>query len=93
MSEKDLKFYDENGNEFEIPVDGTLGLLAHGHIGLKAWRKKRLDSGYDVVEIKKKQWEEYTEQVKEKRKEFMEKRKARIEENKKNKEDKQSGEE
>jgi hypothetical protein len=26
---------------FEIPVDGSLGLLALGAVGIKAWRKKR----------------------------------------------------
>ncbi len=26
---------------FEIPTDGSLGLLALGAVGLKAWRKKR----------------------------------------------------
>lgn len=26
---------------FEIPPDGSLGLLALGHVGIKAWRTKR----------------------------------------------------
>lgn len=26
---------------FDIPVEGSLGLLALGAVGLKAWRKKR----------------------------------------------------
>ena len=27
--------------EYEIPVEGSLGLLALGHIGLQLWREKR----------------------------------------------------
>ena len=27
--------------EFEIPLEGSLGLLALGAVGLKAWRKKK----------------------------------------------------
>ncbi len=27
--------------EYEIPVEGSLGLLAVGHIGLQLWREKR----------------------------------------------------
>jgi len=26
---------------FEVPAEGSLGLLALGHVGLEAWRKKR----------------------------------------------------
>lgn len=26
---------------FEIPINGSLGLLALGAVGIKAWRKKR----------------------------------------------------
>jgi hypothetical protein len=32
---------DDNGNPFPIPYDGSLGLLAIGHVGLIEWRKKR----------------------------------------------------
>lgn len=28
-------------NTIEIPTDGSLGLLALGAVGIKAWRKKR----------------------------------------------------
>jgi hypothetical protein len=31
----------ETGKEFEIPVEGSLGLLALGAVGLKAWRMKK----------------------------------------------------
>jgi hypothetical protein len=27
--------------EFDIPVEGSLGLLALGAVGIKAWREKR----------------------------------------------------
>jgi hypothetical protein len=35
MINKDTK------DKFEIPSEGNLGLLALGHVGLLAWRKKR----------------------------------------------------
>ena len=31
-------------NAVEIPTDGSLGLLALGAVGIKAWRKKREES-------------------------------------------------
>jgi hypothetical protein len=27
----------------DIPVDGSLGILAYGHRGLEAWRKKKAE--------------------------------------------------
>lgn len=30
-------------SDFEIPIGGSLGLLALGHIGLQLWRNKRKD--------------------------------------------------
>ncbi len=33
---------DENGDKFEIPEEGSLGLLAIGYKGLIAWRKKKI---------------------------------------------------
>jgi hypothetical protein len=38
MAEKSEKL------SFEIPVQGSLGILAFGAQGIKAWRKKRLNS-------------------------------------------------
>ena len=32
---------DEHGNPFEIPQEGSLGLLALGYTGLMLWRAKR----------------------------------------------------
>ncbi len=32
---------DKNGKPFDIPLDGSLGLLALGYQGLFAWRNKK----------------------------------------------------
>ncbi len=40
IQELDLRL--PNGEPFEIPVQGSLGLLALGDIGLMAWRQKKL---------------------------------------------------
>ncbi|HPR31141.1 MAG TPA: hypothetical protein PLK12_03555 [Prolixibacteraceae bacterium] len=32
---------DENGNKMDAPPEGTLSLLALGHVGLIEWRKSR----------------------------------------------------
>jgi len=40
-SETDTK---KNSIPFIIPIKGSLGLLALGHIGIKAWRKVRDES-------------------------------------------------
>jgi hypothetical protein len=46
---KNLSNYMANKNRtVEIPVEGSLGILAHGDIGLLSWRKKR------DLELKKK---------------------------------------
>ncbi len=33
-------------NIHEIPVEGSLGLLALGAVGIRAWRKKQKEVGY-----------------------------------------------
>ena len=38
-----LNIKTTTGEKFEIPVDGNLGLLALGDIGLIAWRKRKLE--------------------------------------------------
>lgn len=38
---KNLK---EVPKQFEVPAEGSLGLLALGAVGLKAWRKARNES-------------------------------------------------
>jgi hypothetical protein len=39
--ERPSSLKDDNGNPFQAPHDGNLGLLALGHIGLIEWRKSR----------------------------------------------------
>lgn len=39
----ELKVKTTTGQNFEIPVEGSLGLLALGDIGLMAWRQKKLE--------------------------------------------------
>ena len=34
-------FQTLDGKPYEIPIEGSLGLLALGHVGLIAWRHKR----------------------------------------------------
>jgi len=42
INKSNLKLINkETGKEFEIPVEGSLGLLALGAVGLKAWRIKK----------------------------------------------------
>ncbi len=36
-----LLFRTKDGEDFEIPEEGSLGLLALGYVGLMAWRQKR----------------------------------------------------
>lgn len=36
---------DKNGNPYPIPKEGSLGLLALGHVGVLAWRAKRRKAG------------------------------------------------
>ena len=38
----DLDFKTKDGQKFDVPVQGSLGLLALGDIGLMAWRQKKL---------------------------------------------------
>lgn len=48
MKKEEEKFYGiVDGKEvpFEVPVDGSLGLLAYGDLGLIAWRKVKNESG------------------------------------------------
>lgn len=40
IDSKNVQITDLNGENYDIPVDGSLGLLALGYIGLEAWRNK-----------------------------------------------------
>ena len=64
MSEN-IKISQQDGKDFDVPVEGSIGLLALGHLGLKAWRDKRKSVGYDVVAEKKKMMAELEKQKKE----------------------------
>ena len=43
-----LKF-TADGKPFDIPVDGSLGILALGAVGVKAWRERRKETGYKIL--------------------------------------------
>ncbi|MBL7965316.1 MAG: hypothetical protein JNM31_15880 [Flavobacteriales bacterium] len=42
MRAEDLEVLGPDGKPIDIPVDGSLGLLALGYKGLMAWRAKRI---------------------------------------------------
>ena len=39
-----IELKTKDGELFNIPVEGSLGLLALGYVGLIAWRKKRKEA-------------------------------------------------
>jgi len=41
MTNSKIQLQTENGEPFEVPVDGSLGLLALGYVGVMLWREKR----------------------------------------------------
>lgn len=38
MDKKEIRIVTLNGKEFQVPPGGSLGLLALGNIGVRAWR-------------------------------------------------------
>jgi len=42
IEEQPMKFTTQSGEEYEIPLMGSLGLLGLGYQGLMAWRAKRV---------------------------------------------------
>lgn len=40
----ELSIKTKDGKPFEIPLQGSLGILALGDIGLMAWRKRKLEA-------------------------------------------------
>ena len=40
---------NKKAKEYEIPLEGSLGLLALGYRGLVAWREKREKEGYKTT--------------------------------------------
>ncbi|MBN1968412.1 MAG: hypothetical protein JXR48_09690 [Candidatus Delongbacteria bacterium] len=45
---EDFVLKDKNGNLIDIPVEGSLGLLAVGARGILAWKKKRKECNYQI---------------------------------------------
>jgi len=41
MENKNISLKTEDGEPFEVPQGGSLGLLALGYVGLMLWREKR----------------------------------------------------
>lgn len=41
MKNQNIELKTEHGEAFDIPEDGSLGLLALGYIGVMLWREKR----------------------------------------------------
>ncbi len=69
-----IKIIDASKNlPFDIPPEGSLGLLALGAVAMKPWRQKRIDSGSEqkLLERVKKEVEE-AKQRQQERKEKME---------------------
>lgn len=64
-------------NNQEIPVDGSLGLLAAGYKGIMAWRDARKKADIDIVAIRKKEYDERMAEM-QKKKEAFEKKKAEL---------------
>jgi hypothetical protein len=77
---EDPKITDETtGRVFEIPPEGSLGLLALGAVALKPWRQKRIDTGYEAqllqrvkddaenARIKMEEWKKKVEEMKRKK--------------------------
>ena len=69
-----------------VPVDGSLGLLAVGYKGIMAWRDARKNAGIDIVEIRTKEYEERKAEMEKKKADF-EKKKAELEAERKKEEE------
>lgn len=83
-----LKIVDRaTGQTFEIPPEGSLGLLALGAVALKPWRQKRIESGEEEELIKR--VKQQTEEMKKRREEMRKK----MEEVKRKKEQENHGKE
>lgn len=69
MMEETDKQVTENTGPFEIPAEGSLGLLALGAVGVRPWRHKRIESGFEaqLIERCKKQAEEGAKKKEERR--------------------------
>ena len=45
----DIPLRTEDGEPFDLPIEGSLGLLALGDLGLVAWRRKRQQVTHECV--------------------------------------------
>ncbi len=48
--EKIFQFQTKDGEPFDIPIEGSLGVLALGDLGLIAWRQKRRQFKQELAE-------------------------------------------
>ena len=71
------KIKNTNNTDFEVPVDGTLGLLAVGYRGIMAWREARQKAGINIIEDRRKEYETKKAEFEMKKAEF-EKKKAEL---------------
>lgn len=62
------------GAVFEIPPEGSLGMLAVGAVAVKPWRQKRIESGFEaeLIERSKKQAIEAARRKEERQKKIQE---------------------
>ena len=51
--EREYGIVGSDGQPFEIPVRGSMGLLALGYRGLMAWRAKRIEAEKKALHKKK----------------------------------------
>lgn len=65
---------ESNSPVFDMPNEGSLGLLALGAIAVKPWRQKRIESGYEeqLIERCKKQAAESLRKKEERQKKMEE---------------------
>jgi hypothetical protein len=43
-----------NGNPFEVPPGGTLGILALGNVGIRAWKRAKAEWVKNSEDVKEK---------------------------------------
>jgi uncharacterized FlaG/YvyC family protein len=84
--DESVKIIDRaTGKTFEIPPEGSLGLLALGAIALKPWRQQRIESGFEkeLLARVKEQVEEGKRKLEERRKKIEEAKLKKQQEEKK----------
>ncbi|MFK7904897.1 MAG: hypothetical protein AB8B69_07225 [Chitinophagales bacterium] len=50
QSPKEIPIKKTDGAPYDVPVEGSMGLLALGFQGLKVWRAKRKEMNYNFSE-------------------------------------------